>query len=55
MIVADTGSDDFMVGNDLLEPACGGHVRGKPGFWQMIKGETQKQSGARRKYQIQRA
>ena len=40
MIVADIGSDDIIVGNDILEPACGGHGRGKPGFWQMIKGET---------------
>ena len=39
MIVADIGSDDIIVHNDLLEPACGGHRRGKPGFWQMIKGE----------------
>jgi hypothetical protein len=40
MIVADIGSDDIIVGIDILEPACGGHGRSKPGFWQMIKGET---------------
>ena len=39
MIVADIGSDDIIVGNDLLEPACGGHGRGKPRVWQVIKGE----------------
>ena len=38
MIVADIGSDDIIVGNDILEPACGGHGRGKPGFWQLLKG-----------------
>jgi hypothetical protein len=40
MIVSDISSDDMIVGNNILGPACGGHGRGKPGFWQMIKGET---------------
>ena len=31
IIVADIGSDDTIVGNDLLEPACGRQERGKPG------------------------
>ena len=39
MIVADIGSDDIIIGNDVLEPACGGHGRNKPGFWQMLKGD----------------
>ena len=34
-IIANIGQDDVIVGNDILEPAKGGHGRDREGFWQM--------------------